>query len=70
MTDEFRRSHSHLFTVRVWREELGQGQFEWRGKVQHATSGEVHYFRDWPVLVDLLQQMIASSTQDVRQHKV
>jgi hypothetical protein len=23
---------SHLFTVRVWQEEVGQNQMEWRGK--------------------------------------
>jgi len=42
---------SQLFTVRVWLEELGNGQTEWRGKVQHVTSGEVRYFRDWSTLV-------------------
>ena len=45
---------SHLFTVRLWREELGNGQTEWRGKVQHVTSGEVRYFRDWPTLIAFL----------------
>ncbi len=24
-------SRTHLFTVRVWREDLGEGQTEWRG---------------------------------------
>ena len=42
---------SHLFMVRLWLEELGNGQREWRGKVQHVTSGEVRYFRDWPTLI-------------------
>lgn len=42
---------SQLFTVRVWLEELGNGQTEWRGKVQHVASGEVRYFRDWSTLV-------------------
>ena len=41
---------SHLFTVRLWQEELGNGQTEVRGKVQHVSSGEVRYFRDWPML--------------------
>ena len=49
---------SHLFTVRVWSEELGAGQTEWRGRVQHVTSGEVHYFRDWITLVALLMAML------------
>jgi len=38
--------HSHLFTVRLWLEELGDGRAEWRGQVQHVLSGETHYFRD------------------------
>ena len=42
---------SHLFTVRVWREELAEDQLEWRGKVQHVSSGEAFYFRQWPELV-------------------
>jgi hypothetical protein len=49
---------SHLFTVRVWAEELGAGQTEWRGRVQHVTSGEVHYFRDWTTLAALLPAML------------
>lgn len=49
---------THLFTVRVWLEELGTGQTEWRGQVQYVVSGEVHYFREWPALVALLQAML------------
>ena len=42
---------SHLFTMRIWSEELGDGQTEWRGQVQHALSGETGYFREWPALI-------------------
>ena len=41
---------SHLFILRLWLEDLGSGQNDWRGKVQHVNSGEVRYFRDWPTL--------------------
>jgi hypothetical protein len=51
-------SRSHLFTVRMWLEDLGHGQTEWRGEVQEVLSGEVRYFRDWPTLVTLLQEML------------
>jgi hypothetical protein len=44
--------------VRVWLEELGDGQKEWRGKVQHTLSGETLYFRDWPMLVAHLKAML------------
>ncbi len=50
---------SHLFTVRVWEEEIGADQTEWRGKVQLVTSGEVRYFREWDALVPLLLTMLS-----------
>ena len=52
-------SRSHLFTVRVWQEEIGTGQTELRGKVQLHTSGDVRYFREWAALVPLLVTMLS-----------
>ncbi len=49
---------SHLFTIRVWREDLGDGRNEWRGKVQHTLSGEARYFREWATLITTLQEML------------
>jgi hypothetical protein len=43
---------SHLFTVRLWQEELGN--------VQHVSSGEVRYFRDWPTLITFLQALLSA----------
>lgn len=54
-------SRSHLFTVRVWEEEVGVDQREWRGKVQLLSSGEVRYFREWAALVPLLLAMLSES---------
>jgi len=56
--DVNRLARSHLFTVRLWLEDLGEGRAEWRGKVQHVTSGEVRYFRDWATLIAALQEML------------
>lgn len=53
------RPRSHLFTVRVWQEEIGADQTEWRGKVQLLTSGDVRYFRGWATLVPLLLTMLS-----------
>lgn len=58
---------SHLFTVRVWQEEIGAGQTEWRGKVQLLTTGEVRYFREWAALVPLLLALLSESQSDVEQ---
>lgn len=49
---------SHLFTVRLWLENLGDGRAEWRGQVQHVLSGETHYFREWETLIALLRAML------------
>lgn len=55
---------SQLFTVRLWLEDLGNGQMDWRGKVQHVNSGEARYFRDWPTLVAFLEKLLHSSHQE------
>lgn len=51
-------AHSYLFTVRIWWEDLGQGQREWRGMVKLVTSGEEHFFRDWGMLGQWLAGLI------------
>ena len=53
------RPRPHLFMVRVWLEDLGDGNTEWRGQVKHVLSGEVRYFRDWLILITILQEMLA-----------
>ena len=37
---------SHLFTLRLWKEPLGDGQAELRFQVKHVLSGESRIFRD------------------------
>lgn len=54
----YQRLRSHLFTVRVWEEEIDRGQTEWRGKVHLLTSGDVRYFRRWAALAPLLVTML------------
>ena len=58
------RSNSHLFTVRLWVEELGNGQTEWRGQVQHVMSGEKRYFRDWSTLIECLMMKLKELEDD------
>ncbi len=50
---------SHLFTVRIWQEQLGGGRAEWRGRVQHVTGGAARYFRDWPTLIAFIQRILS-----------
>ena len=68
MEKPYQGPHSHLFTVRLWREEVGSGQSEWRGKVQQVSTGEAHYFREWQALVSLLLQMLAASEPPLEAH--
>lgn len=49
---------TRLFTLRMWREEIGDGRAEWRGKVQALPEGEAAYFRDWAGLVKELEAML------------
>jgi hypothetical protein len=51
-------SNTRLFTLRLWREDLGAGQGEWRGEVHDVVSGERRYFRDWPALLASLQDLL------------
>ena len=46
--------HSYLFTVRLWKEDMGDASKELRGEVRHVLSGEVHYFRNWHTLLEYL----------------
>ncbi len=55
---DVQRPRTHLFLVRVWQEDLGDGKIEWRGQVKHVMSGEVRYFRDWATLVEHLKGML------------
>lgn len=56
-----KQHRSHLFTVRVWQEEIEADRLEWRGQVQLLNSGEVRYFREWAGLAPLLLSMLAEA---------
>ncbi|MCC7357834.1 MAG: ester cyclase [Anaerolineales bacterium] len=49
----------HIFTIRIWNEDLGDGKTEWRGKVQSANSREARYFRDEGLLFAFLREQLA-----------
>jgi hypothetical protein len=58
MQPELPHSHSHLFTIRLWEENLGAGEKEWRGRIQSIATGETAHFRDWPGLVSVLSRLV------------
>lgn len=59
---------SHLFTVQLRKEELGDGQGEWCGKVQHVHSGETFYFNEWTTLVAAIVNILADAESDVQEN--
>ena len=61
MESEPFRPRSHLFTVRLWLEPLGDGQTELHGKVQHVPSGEACYFRERQTLIRCLGKIPMST---------
>ena len=52
---------SHLFMLRMWLEDLGSGETDWRCKVQHVNSGEVRYFRDWLTLETFMEGLLRTT---------
>lgn len=54
-------SHSHLFTVRLWPEYLGNGESEWRGKVEYVPNREARYFREWSALIAFLLEVLSQA---------
>lgn len=63
MTEKRERTHSQMFTLRVWLEDVGNGRSEIRGTLKHVLTGETGHFRDWPTLTTLLQQWIKTEVQ-------
>jgi hypothetical protein len=53
---------SHLFTVRLWKEDLGDGRSEWRGQVRDALKRQTRYFRDWQTLSTFLEEQLKKYT--------
>ncbi len=49
---------SHQFIIRLWAENLGGGELEWRGKAQNIPTGQFAYFRGWPGLTDAIQKLL------------
>ena len=53
---------SHLFTVRIWQEDVGEGKHEWRGIVKYVISKEERSFRDCESVGMLMLSLLPQST--------
>ena len=54
----------HLFTVRVWLEEVEAGQFECRGRVQHGLDGPAWHFQGWAAMIDFMHDVMQPVSPD------
>ncbi len=56
--DKIRASDPRQFLIRLWPEDLGNGEVEWRGKAQDIATGDSSYFRGWAGLVAAIQKAL------------
>ncbi len=56
---------SQLFILRVWLEEVGNEQMDWRAKIQHVESNEVRYFRNWSSLEAFVEGLLRIAEQKI-----
>ncbi|MFZ1752908.1 MAG: hypothetical protein WAU10_04160 [Caldilineaceae bacterium] len=68
MESDLSQKPSHLFTMRIWREENvdeneeGENpKGEWRGRIYLASTNEVRHFRDWASLIPVLLSMLKNA---------
>lgn len=54
------QTHSQLFTLRVWVEDVGNGRSEIRGILKHVLTGEIYHFRNGNTLSQLIESVITS----------
>jgi hypothetical protein len=59
VTERVTTSQVQIFTLRLWPETISASQVEWRGKIQHARSGEAHYLRGLQSLMDSLTDIVS-----------
>lgn len=64
MENPYQAPRSQLFTIRMWREDLTTDRIEWRGQVQHVSSGKSRYFRDWQTMVEFLKETLTDQMKD------
>jgi hypothetical protein len=58
---------SHLFTVRLWKEEVAGGS-EYRGRAQDVVSGAFRNFRTWPDLAAFMLERMENDERGQMEH--
>jgi hypothetical protein len=58
------RCRPHLFVLRIWLADPGDGKTEWRGDILDSASREKRYFREWDVLLEFAQAQVLAACSD------
>ena len=60
---------THLFTIRIWQEEVDQGTFEWRGSIRAGIQSQVRHFVGLGTLADIsladVMKLVAEQIDEV-----
>ena len=59
------RPRSYLFTLRIWMEDVSDGQTEWRGRLRFGLHGETRHFRSWLSLIEYLKEFLTPAADIV-----
>ncbi len=54
-------SPKEIFTIKFWKEILDNQRGEWRGRVQHLSSGQSRYFKDSNKLIEFISDRLSGS---------
>ncbi len=68
LADRSDRGHEHrgpsqLFLLRVWLDDA-HSENDWRGRVQHAVTGEAHHFHTCAELRRIVHDMLSPTKSD------
>lgn len=56
---------THFLTLRLWAEQTEDDEPVWRGRVQHAATGEVCYFQGWQALQEVLLLLLEAGADEM-----
>ena len=51
---------TQTFTLRIWVTNQKDATLEWRGRIQHIQTGEVHYCQDWEAFTAFVEHVLCN----------
>ncbi len=68
--DETPSRPQHLFVVRMWAETVGPTPAQWRGSVEHISTGQKFYFTSMADMADFINLRLKASTEAMLKGKL